>query len=48
MEEEDQELAQIQQQQHQDAIKQHQEANFKALQIQLEQEHQDAIRQIHF
>ena len=48
MEEEDQELAQIQQQQHQDAIKQHQEANFKALQIQLEQEHQDAIRQINF
>ena len=45
MEEEDQELAQIQQQQHQDAIKQHQEANSKALQIKLEQEHQDAIRQ---
>ena len=45
MEEENQELAQIQQQQHQDAIKQHQEANSKALQIKLEQEHQDAIRQ---
>jgi len=45
MEEEDQELAQIQQQQHLDAIKQHQEANSKALQIKLEQEHQDAIRQ---
>ena len=45
MEEEDQELAQIQQQQHQDAIKQHQKANSKDLQIKLEQEHQDAIRQ---
>jgi hypothetical protein len=45
IEEEDQELAQIQQQQHQDAIKQHQEANSKALQIKLEQKHQDAIRQ---
>jgi hypothetical protein len=45
MEEEVQELAQIQQQQHQDAIKQHQKANSKDLQIKLEQEHQDAIRQ---